>query len=319
MSALLELEGVTVDAGSVPIVRDATLSVDEGESLGVVGESGSGKSMTARAVLRLLPARLRAGGAVRFDGHDVLGMGRAELKHLRSHDVAMIPQDPRAHVNPVRTIGDFLVEGLRHRGVARGEAQERMVTLLDEIGVNDARRRMGQHPHELSGGQLQRVAIAAALAVEPRLIVADEPTTALDVTTQADVIATLTELRAERRLALLFITHDLELAAATCDRIVVMYAGTTVESLPAAELDRAPAHPYTAALLRSRPRVDRDAHRLTVIPGRPISAAEAPAGCPFEPRCPLSTERCTREMPQRRVVRASIVACHHAEQTAAAA
>jgi peptide/nickel transport system ATP-binding protein len=234
VGALLEIEHLRVSLlvrdGIAPVLRGMSMHIAEGEAVGLVGPSGSGKTMTARAIVRLLPAGAKADGTVRFAGRSVLELGREELLRYRASDVAMVFQDPRAHINPVRRIGDFLTEGLvLARGVPRAEATAKVTRLLRETGVEEPERRMRQYPHELSGGQLQRVMIAAALAGEPRLLIADEPTTALDVTTQAEVMALLDELRRARGLALLFITHDLDLAAAVCDHTVAMREGATVE------------------------------------------------------------------------------------------
>jgi oligopeptide/dipeptide ABC transporter ATP-binding protein len=320
MTALLEVRGLTIHApgpeGPRAIVRDASFTVAAGESLGIVGESGSGKSMTVRAIMRLLPPGFEVGGEVHFDGRPVLEMSRSDLQRFRANDVAMIFQDPRAHTTPVRTIGDFLTEGLRRGGAAREDAERRVLGLLEELGVTRARERLAQYPHEVSGGQLQRVMIAAALVAEPRLLIADEPTTALDVTTQSDVVAALGELRRERDLALVFITHDLELAAATCDRIAVLYAGALAEEGPADVLEGRPAHPYTQALLRSRPQVARRLPRLLAIPGRPVSAHEVPEGCSFHPRCPYALDLCRQEAPVLRPVPdgQGVAACHRLEE-----
>jgi oligopeptide/dipeptide ABC transporter ATP-binding protein len=211
----------------------------------------------------------------------------------------MIFQDPRAHINPVRSIGDFLSEALcTTRGVARAEARQRAVRALADVGIDDGDQRLRQYPHELSGGLLQRVMIAAALLTEPRLILADEPTTALDVTTQADVMAILDDLRREHGLALLFITHDLDLATAVCDRMCVMYAGQIVEMQEAGALADRPLHPYTAALSAARPAIEGTVHRLAAIRGRPLSAFEAPDGCPYAPRCDFAQARCTETHPE---------------------
>src|SRR6266550_221482 len=277
LSVLLEINGA-----KRPVLRDVSLTVRAGEAVGLVGESGSGKSMTARAIDRLLPGGAKVGGTIAFDDADVMNLTGGELRRFRA-DVAMIFQDPRAHVNPVRRIGDFMTEALRtNDGVPTGDAEERAVSLLADVGIEDGRRRLRQYPHELSGGLLQRVMIAAALLTSPRLLLADEPTTALDVTTQAEVMAILDALRREFHLALLFITHDLELAAAVCDWTVVMYAGQVVEVRESAKLHVDPLHPYTAALSAARPRIDAATERLIAIPGRPLSAFEAPAdACPF--------------------------------------
>ncbi len=237
-------------------------------------------------------------------------MTRERLRAYRAADVAMVFQDPRAHVNPARSVGDFLVEGLTTaRGVAAADAVAKVTRILREVGIGDAERRMRQRPHELSGGLLQRVMIAAALAAEPRLLLADEPTTALDVTTQEEVMAIIAESRAARGLALLFITHDLELAAAVCDRVVVMYAGTTVEELPAGRL-RDAAHPYTRALLASRPSLEDAGAPLRSIAGRPLSGFEVPEGCAFADRCPRAEARCRADRPAPRPAGDGTAACH---------
>lgn len=300
---------------SRPILRGVSFDIRPGEALGLVGESGSGKSMTARSVIRLLPDNAETSGTVTFDGVPVAGLDPAGLRRLRSTKIAMIFQDPRAHINPVRTVGDFLCEGMvLTRGATRKDARRVARRLLTDVRIPDADRRLRQHPYELSGGLLQRVMIAAALAIEPELILADEPTTALDVTTQEEVMAILDEQRRQRELALLFITHDLELAAAVCDRTAVMYAGRIVEVAPTGALHRDAAHPYTRALLAAQPVTARPGERLVTVPGRPAAAWEAGEGCAFQPRCPRATGRCAQEDPEDRPVRDSVVACHHADE-----
>jgi oligopeptide/dipeptide ABC transporter ATP-binding protein len=299
---LLEVDELSVhlrvEGRERPVLRDVSLAIAGGEALGLVGESGSGKSMTARAVDRLLPAGARVEGAIRFDGLEVGKLSGADLRRYRLR-VAMIFQDPRAHVNPVRRIGDYMTEVLRTSlGVPRREAERRAVSALGEVGIDDGERRLRQYPHELSGGLLQRVMIAAALLTDPDLLLADEPTTALDVTIQAEVMAVLDELRRRRDMALLFITHDLELAAAVCDRTAVMYAGQIVEVRTSSRLHADPLHPYTAALAAARPDVLRTAKRLRAIPGRPLSSFEAPAAeCAFAPRCDYALPACTEALP----------------------
>jgi oligopeptide/dipeptide ABC transporter ATP-binding protein len=298
--ALLELERLSVtlpvEGARRPVLHDVSLTIAPGEAVGLVGESGSGKSMTVRAVARLLPRGAQVDGSVRYGGADVGRMRGGALRAFRG-EVATVFQDPRAHVNPVRRIGDFLTEALRLRGVGRREATARAVAALAEVGIPDGPRRLEQYPHELSGGLLQRVMIAAALLSEPRLLLADEPTTALDVTTQSEVMAILDELRRARGLALLFITHDLDLAAAVCDRMAVMYAGSIVETRDAALLHDHPLHPYSAALAAARPSVERTTPRLLAVPGRPVSAFEAPDGCAFAPRCAFAQDRCRVALP----------------------
>ncbi|OKJ94981.1 ABC transporter ATP-binding protein [Streptomyces sp. CB03234] len=314
-SPLLHIEGLSLelplDGTLKTVVHRADLSIAEGRAVALVGESGSGKSLTARSVLRLLPQGARMRGELLFAGESVPGMSRERLRTFRAGDVAMVFQDPRAHVNPARSVGDFLVEGLTTaRGVPAAEAVAKVTGILREVGIGDAERRMRQRPHELSGGLLQRVMIAAALAAEPRLLLADEPTTALDVTTQEEVMAIIGEAREARGLAMLFITHDLELAAAVCDRVVVMYAGSTVEELPAGLLRSRAGHPYTRALLASRPAVGDTGAELRAIAGRPLSGFEVPAGCAFSDRCPDVRELCRVERPAPRSAGESTAACH---------
>ncbi|MFC9699876.1 ABC transporter ATP-binding protein [Streptomyces sp. NPDC056943] len=302
MNARLEVEGLTVRlpvAGELrTVLRDVSFSLDGGKTLGLVGESGSGKSMTVRSVARLLPDGADVRGSVRFDGAEVFDLRTDALRSYRAKDVAMIFQDARAHTNPVRTIGDFLTEAMRTNDrMPKPAARRRAQELLAEVGISDPERRLGQYPHELSGGLLQRVMIAAAVAARPRLILADEPTTALDVTTQAEVMAILGRMRREYGMAMLFITHDLELAGAVCDETIVLYAGQVMERQASVRLHEDPLHPYTAALVRARPEIDRRVDRLPVITGHPTTAYEAPDGCAFAPRCPFVEEACGAGVP----------------------
>ena len=293
LSVLLEVNGAQRAA-----LRDVSFTVAPGEAVGLVGESGAGKSMTARAIGRLLPPGAQTHGSIRFEGTDVATLTGADLRRYRTQ-TAMIFQDPRAHINPVRRIGDFLTEALRttHK-VPTAQARDRAVDMLTQVGIEDGARRLRQWPHQMSGGMLQRVMIAAALLTKPQLLLADEPTTALDVTTQAEVMAILDGLRREYGLAMLFITHDLDLAAAICDRTIVMYAGQIVEVRASALLHTDPLHPYTAALAAARPDITQSAHRLPAIPGRPLSAFEAPsAECAFAPRCAHARKVCRAAMP----------------------
>ncbi len=298
MNRLLEVDRLVLEARVKgeprAILRDVSFELYEGEALAMVGESGSGKSMTARTINRLLPSNFTVSGNVRFAGQDVYSLPQHALRQYRAHDVSMIFQDPRTAINPVRKVGDFLTETLRvNDGMSQKAAEQRAVSLLEQVGIGDGDRRMRQYPHELSGGLLQRVMIASVLAGRPRLILADEPTTALDVTTQAEVIGILNRLRHEYGIALLFITHDLELAAAICDSTVVMYAGQIMERQLSDSLHEQPLHPYAAALFQARPDLARRLPELRAIPGQPLAAFDAPAeGCSFADRCAFATAAC---------------------------
>ncbi|MFE4414942.1 ABC transporter ATP-binding protein [Streptomyces sp. NPDC056821] len=317
--SLLEIDNLSVrlpeGRAARPILDGVSLHVKAGETVGLVGESGSGKSVACRSVLGLLPETARTDGEVRVAGRDVLTLNRNGLKELRTRQVSMIFQDPRASVNPMRRVGDFLTEQMRAAGVPAAAATSQAEELLAAVGIRDPRGALRRYPHQFSGGMLQRVVIAAALASRPSLLVADEPTTALDVTTQAEVIAILTRLQAERGTGLLFVTHDLELASALCDRVYVMYAGRIVETQAAGDLFERPRHPYTAGLLACTPRIEPDAAPPRPIPGRPVSLAESPAGCAFAARCAHAQERCSVDKPVlRQYGGEGLAACLRAEE-----
>lgn len=320
MTGLLEVRNlsisVTVDRDVRPILREVSFSVPAGTALGLVGESGSGKSMTARAVTRILARNAAVvGGEVLFDGADVNAMSGAELSAYRRGGIAFVPQDPLSSINPVHRVGDFLTESLRVNANCSGdEARDAAVQALVEVGIADPRRCLDAYPHQLSGGMLQRVFICAALLAKSRLIVADEPTTALDVTTQAEVVAILNDLRRDHDLALLFITHDLELGAAVCDRIAVMYAGEIVEEAEARSLDRAAAHPYTQALFAARPSLHRLQDPLPAIPGRALAAYEAESGCAFADRCTWAIDACRVGHPELSLLSGRSVRCIRADE-----
>jgi len=312
---MLEIDKLSVllPAAARPILDEVSLYVERGEAVGLVGESGSGKSVTCRAVLGLLPGGAETSGSLRVDGEDVLTMSAPRIKTLRRKQVAMIFQDPRASINGVRRLGDFITESLRASGTSDKEAERRAIELLEAVGIDDPRGALRRYPHQFSGGMLQRVMIAGALAAEPPLLMADEPTTALDVSTQAEVIAILARLRAEQEMGMLFVTHDLELASAICDRIYVMYAGRIVEEQSTTELFRRPRHPYTAGLLAATPRLESETPPHG-IPGRPLSLADSPPGCAFADRCVHAQSQCRLERPELRLVDGASVSCLRAEE-----
>ncbi|GAB5469331.1 MAG: ABC transporter ATP-binding protein [Rhodospirillales bacterium] len=305
MTALLEIENLTTcfetEAGRIQAVDGVSYGLGEGEVLGVVGESGSGKSVHALSIMRLLPSppgRI-LGGRVLYRGQDLLTLTDAQMRRVRGKEIAMIFQDPIASLNPVYSIGFQLAETLRvHLGMTGGALRRRSVELLDLVGIPDPRLRLRSYPHELSGGMRQRVMIAMALACHPKLLIADEPTTALDVTIQAQIVELIKELRRELQLTVIWISHDLGIVAGLADRVNVMYAGRLIESGPVREIYRQPHHPYTQGLLRSVPRLDRPSSgTLASIPGRPPNLAGPGTGCPFAPRCGLADSRCATEMP----------------------
>jgi oligopeptide/dipeptide ABC transporter ATP-binding protein len=301
---VLEVDHLQVDfvtrRGTVHAVRDVSFTIGKGETLGLVGESGSGKSVTAQALLGMieLPGRI-VGGDVRWKGESLVhGNAAATIERVRGREIAMVFQDPMTSLDPVFTIGSQMVEVLRrHRKMGRKEARARAVELLDIVGIANPGQRVEQYPFEMSGGMRQRVLIAMALACEPELLVADEPTTALDVTIQAQILDLLADLQQRLHVAVLLITHDLGVVAGVCDRVAVMYAGKIVEDAAAADLYAAPAHPYSAGLLRSTPRVDIVLDRLVAIRGAPPDLRRPPTGCAFAARCEHVVDQCRKEQP----------------------
>ncbi|MGW1884072.1 ABC transporter ATP-binding protein [Streptomyces sp. NPDC001970] len=302
---LLEVRDLHVEFrtrdGVAKAVNGVTYAVDAGETLAVLGESGSGKSVTAQAVMGILdipPGRI-TGGEVLFRGQDVLRLKEEERRKIRGAGMAMIFQDALSSLNPVLTVGDQLGEMFTvHRGMSRKDARARAVELMDRVRIPAARERIGQYPHQFSGGMRQRIMIAMALALEPDLIIADEPTTALDVTVQAQVMELLAELQRELNMGLILITHDLGVVADVADRIAVMYAGRIVETAPVHDIYRAPAHPYTRGLLDSIPRLDQKGQELYAIKGLPPNLMNIPSGCAFNPRCPMAQEVCSTDEPE---------------------
>ncbi|MFD7452855.1 ABC transporter ATP-binding protein [Kitasatospora sp. NPDC059827] len=306
----LDIQGLRLQLPGTarPVLDGVDLTVAPGETVALVGESGSGKTLTSRTALGLLPSGAAPEGTVLVDGEDVLTMAPARLRTLRTGQAAMIFQDPRAAINPLRRIGDFLTESVRLTGaMSAADADRRAVELLDAVGLGP--ELLSRYPGQLSGGMLQRVMIAAALMGDPILLLADEPTTALDVTSQAEVVALLGRLRERFGTGLLFVTHDLGLAAAISDRVYVMYAGRIAETGPAAELFARPRHPYTAALLASTPRLDAPAGRLAAIDGQPPDLRQELTGCAFAARCSFATEVCREQTPE--LAGEHPVACHH--------
>ena len=303
MSHLLEVNDLGTHfptrGGLVRAVDGVSFHLDRGELLGLVGESGCGKSMTALSVMRLIapPGRI-VSGEILFDGKDLLRLSDSEMRQMRGDDIAMIFQDPMTSLNPVYTVGEQIAEALRlHRKLSRKEARLATIDAMREVAIPDPARRINDYPHQLSGGMRQRVMIAMALACNPKLLIADEPTTALDVTIQAQILELLNELRKQRDLAVLLITHDLGVVAEVADRVAVMYTGRIVEESPVEELFARPKHPYTEGLLRSVPKLTTEdvvrKERLETIEGVVPSPTELPEGCHFAPRCPHRMPRCT--------------------------
>ncbi|MFJ6541544.1 ABC transporter ATP-binding protein [Streptomyces sp. NPDC091385] len=286
--------------GVAKAVDGVSYTVDAGETLAVLGESGSGKSVTAQAVMGILdtpPARI-TGGQILFQGRDLLSLKEDERRRIRGARMAMIFQDALSALNPVLTVGDQLGEMfVVHRGMSKRDARARAVELMDQVRIPGAAQRVRDYPHQFSGGMRQRIMIAMAIALEPALVIADEPTTALDVTVQAQVMDLLAELRREYRMGLVLITHDLGVVADVADRIAVMYAGRIVESAPVHDLYKAPAHPYTRGLLDSIPRLDHKGRELYAIKGLPPNLAHVPPGCAFHPRCPIARDVCRTDPP----------------------
>jgi peptide/nickel transport system ATP-binding protein len=300
---LLAIEKLSIDLptpdGPRRILRDVSFTLDRGETLGVVGESGSGKTMTSLALMGLLPEGARIAGTIQFDDRNLAALGEDDWSALRGDRIAMIFQEPMTALNPLQRIGDQIAEPLRlHRGLSRNAAFDEATKLLERVGLPDPVRRARAYPHELSGGQRQRAMIAMALSCGPQLVIADEPTTALDVTVQAQILDLLAGLREETGMALILVSHDLAIIAETCARVLVMYGGTAMESGPTREVLAKPAHPYTRALLEARPQLGAArSGRLRTIPGSAPAAGSAPPGCAFAGRCPFTIDACASTPP----------------------
>jgi oligopeptide/dipeptide ABC transporter ATP-binding protein len=296
----LQVEFRTRD-GVARAVNGVNYSVGAGETLAILGESGSGKSVSSQAVMGILdsPPGFVTGGEIMFKGRDLLKLGREERRKVRGSQMAMVFQDALSSLNPVLSVGYQLGEMYRaHKGMSKRDAKKASIEMMDRVGIPAAKERVDQYPHQFSGGMRQRIMIAMALALEPDLIIADEPTTALDVTVQAQVMELLAELQREYRMGLILITHDLGVVADVADKIAVMYAGRIVETAPVHQLYAQPAHPYTRGLLDSIPRLDQKGQELYAIKGLPPNLLHIPEGCAFNPRCPKATDRCRSEVPQ---------------------
>ena len=316
---LLEVAELAVDlpapGGSQRVVDRTSFSLAEGESLGVVGESGSGKTMTALALMALTPEGARVSGSIRFEERELVGLGEEAMRQLRGDRIAMIFQEPMTALNPLHSVGAQVAEPLMlHRGLAKGDARQRAIELLERVRLAEPERAARSYPFALSGGERQRAMIAMAIGCSPRLVIADEPTTALDVTVQARILALIDGLRAESGMAILLVSHDLAVIAGHCDRVMVMYAGAIMESGPVDAVLRRPRNPYTLALLEARPRpgAPRGA-RLATIPGAPPAAPGHRAGCPFAGRCALTLDQCWTTPPPQVAFGANHMSrCHRA-------
>ena len=303
MSSLLALENLQTTfrtrEGEVHAVRGVSFQVQPGELVGIVGESGCGKSVTCKSIIQLLGSNGRiTGGSIRFQNDDLAQKTPAQMRAIRGNEIAMIFQDPMTALNPVLTIGKQMAEILmRNKGLTKRAAKAAAIAMLEQVGIAEAERRYDQYPHEFSGGMRQRVMIAIALSCNPKLLIADEPTTALDVTIQAQIIELLLDLQQQENMALVLITHDLALVAEAAHKIIVMYAGQVVETGDAKDIFRAPRHPYTQALLRALPEFAQDKARLASLPGVVPGKYDRPNGCLLNPRCPYATDKCRSEEP----------------------
>jgi len=302
---LLEIQGLStyfhLESGVSKAVDDVSFTIDSGETLGLVGESGCGKSVTSLSIMRLIPSPPGhiEKGRILFRGRDLLGITEAEMRKVRGNDIAMIFQEPMTSLNPVFTIGSQIIEAVvLHQKVGKKEARNRTVDILRLIGISDPEQRVDEYPHQLSGGMRQRAMIAMALSCNPDLLIADEPTTALDVTIQAQIMELLVKLQEEFDMSILLITHDLGVIAESTESMAVMYAGRIVEEGTTRDVFASPGHPYTKGLIKSVPRLDSIREKLSVIDGNVPDPADLPPGCPFNPRCPFADERCRTELPE---------------------
>ncbi len=299
---LLDVQNLSVifetESGTAQAVDDLSFSIERGKVLGIVGESGCGKSVTTMSVLRLIssPGRVKSGKII-FDGQDLLSLNEKQMQQIRGNKIALVPQDPMTSLNPVYTIGHQIMETISlHQKVGKQEAKKRAIEVLEKVRIPSAKTRVDNYPHEFSGGMRQRVMIAMALSCEPQLLIADEPTTALDVTVQAQILDLMKEIQKAQGMAIMMITHDLGVVAEMCHDVVVMYAGSAVETATVQDLFRSPKHPYTVGLMQSIPKTEST--RLTPIDGQPPSLINLPQACRFAPRCPLQQEQCLNGVPK---------------------
>ena len=303
--------GFLTEQGLVRAVEGVSFDLEPGQTLGVVGESGSGKSVTAKALMNLLPSYAQVGGTVDFDGRDMFAMAASREKHFWGVEMTMVFQDPMTSLNPVKKVGEQIAESLRvHLGRSRRDALAEAGDLLEQVGIPEPGARLTQYPHELSGGLRQRVVIAMALACGPRLLIADEPTTALDVTIQAEILQLLLELCMNFNVGLILITHDLGVVSQVTQRTLVMYAGSIIEQGPTRELIRSPLHPYTQGLIGALPEQTTPGSRLNQIPGVMPSLQDIPEGCAFHPRCTLAVAKCQHQIPELKGKTSRLCACH---------
>ncbi len=321
---LLELKNVVTrfktDEGLITILDHVNFSIGHAETVGVVGESGSGKSVTALSVMRLLP-RLTgqiAEGEILYEGKDLVKLSEKEMQAVRGKDIAMIFQEPMTSLDPVYTVGSQIMESIiRHEHLSKVKAKEKAIDLLRQVGIPSPEKRVNDYPHQLSGGMRQRVMIAIALSCNPKLLIADEPTTALDVTIQAQILDIMRRLKKEREMSIWLVTHDLSVIAEMCDRVIVMYGGRVCEIATAEQLFRNPQHPYTIGLMGSIPRMDRDVDVLNVIPGAVPNFKHPPTGCRFHPRCDRVCEQCKQDAPQLvEIEPGHFVACYNCQKQA---
>ena len=320
---LLEITDLSVEfrteRGVVRAVQSVSFELHAGETLAIIGESGSGKSVTAQAVMGIVPSPpgFVTAESIRYRGQDLAHLNDAERRKVRGQEIAMIFQDPLTALNPVYSVGNQIGEMFRvHRGASKREAREAAIELMEQVRIPEARRRVGDYPHQFSGGMRQRVMIAMALALDPAVLIADEPTTALDVTVQAQIMELLARLQEENNMGLILITHDLGVVASVADRVQLMYAGGVVEKANADDFYEAHAHPYAEGLMASIPSLISDDERLLPIQGAPPSLIDLPTGCTFHPRCPYVIDRCVAEVPKLRSIPgySGLVACHRAEE-----